>query len=132
MSEDLGKLVARLSVGVLLLFHGVHKLLTGIAPIKQMLAGHHLPEALSYGAYFGEIVAPALIVLGLFARLGGGLVVINMLVAIYLVGMHQLLAIGPMGGYALELEMFYLFGGLIVALLGAGRLSVGGVDGPLN
>jgi len=132
MSEDLGKLVARLSVGGLLLFHGIHKLLTGIAPIKQMLAGHHLPEAFSYGAYFGEIVGPVLIILGLFSRLGGALVAFNMVVAIYLVGAPHLLALGPQGGYALELEMFYLLGGLTVALLGAGRLSVGGQHGPLN
>jgi len=132
MSDDLGKLLARLSVGVLLLFHGIHKLLTGIAPIKQMLAGHHLPEAFSYGAYFGEIVGPVLIILGLFSRLGGALVAFNMVVAIYLAGGPRLLALAPSGGYALELEMFYLLGGVLVALLGAGRFSVGGADGPLN
>lgn len=132
MSEDFGKLVVRLSLGVLLLFHGVHKLLTGIGPIKQMLTGHHLPEALAYGAYFGEVVGPILVILGLFARLGGALVAINMVVAIYLAGMSRLLALAPTGGYALELEMFFLLGGLSVILLGAGRYSAGGADGPLN
>ena len=34
------------------------------------------------------------------------------------------------GGYALELQALYLIGGLVVALLGAGRFSLGG--GRLN
>jgi putative oxidoreductase len=38
MDEDFGKLVVRLTVGVLMLFHGVHKVLTGIDPIKHMVA----------------------------------------------------------------------------------------------
>jgi putative oxidoreductase len=130
--EDFGKFVLRLCVGVLLLFHGIHKALTGIAEIKQMLVAHGLPDMLANGVYIGEIVAPALIVVGLFSRAGGALVVINMIVAIALAGMGELLKIDSYGGYALELEMFYLFGGLAVALLGAGRLSIGGANGRLN
>ena len=55
MQEDLGKLVLRLTVGGLLLFHGIHKLLNGIAPIKAMVAAHHLPDAIAYGVYLGEV-----------------------------------------------------------------------------
>lgn len=125
MQEDLGKLVLRLTVGVLLLFHGVHKLLTGIQPIKDMLAAHGLPDALSYGAYMGEVVGPVLIIAGLFSRVGGLLVVVNMIVAVVLAGMGSLMVITEYGGYALETEMFFLFGGLSVALLGAGRFGLG-------
>ena len=35
------------------------------------------------------------------------------------------MVIDAYGGYALEVEMFYLFGGLSVALLGAGRFGLG-------
>ncbi|HXC55955.1 MAG TPA: DoxX family protein [Rhizomicrobium sp.] len=128
MQEDLGKLVGRLSVGGLLLLHGVHKLLTGIAPIKAMVVGAHLPDLLAYGVYMGEIVGPVLVILGLFSRLGGVLIVLNMLVAIALAGMASLFKLNAMGGYALELETFYLLGGLSVALIGAGRfgLNIGG------
>jgi putative oxidoreductase len=132
MGDDFGKLVGRLVLGVLILFHGVHKLLNGIDPVKHLVTGHHLPAALSYGVYVGELAAPILIVLGLFSRVGGALVVINMLVALYLTHVGSLLAMNDQGGYALELQMFYLFGGLGVALLGAGRFSLGGADGPLN
>ncbi len=48
-----------------------------------------------------------------------------MLAAIALAGMASLLfKLNAFGGYALELETFYLLGGLSVMLLGAGRLSL--------
>ncbi len=131
-TESLGKLVLRLTVGVLLLFHGVHKLLTGIGFIGQMITAYHLPAMLAYGVYLGEILGPVLIILGLFSRIGAALIVINMIVAVLLAGMGQLLALGPMGGYALELEAFYLFGALAIFFMGAGGISLGGEDGRWN
>jgi putative oxidoreductase len=132
MSDDLGKLIARLSVSVLLLFHGVHKLLNGIDPVKHMVTGHHWPATLSYGVYLGEIAGPILVILGLFSRVGGALIAINMMVAVYLAQLHSVFALNAQGGFALELETFYLIGGLCVVLSGAGRFSLGGGDGPLN
>lgn len=132
MSDDFGKLIARLSVSVLLLFHGVHKLLNGIDPIKHLVTGHHLPAALAYGVYVGELAGPALVILGVFSRVGGAIIAFNMLVAIYLGEMSSLFALKPQGGYALETEIFYLIGGLCVVLSGAGRFSLMGADGPLN
>ena len=133
MGEDFGKLILRLTVGGLLLLHGVHKLLGGIEPIKHMLAAHGAPDMLAYGVYAGEIAAPVLLIIGLASRLGAGLIVINMIVAALLAGGGRLLALdGQTGGYAMELEAFYLLGALAVMFLGAGRLSVGGTDGQLN
>ncbi len=126
VQDDLGKLILRVTVGALLLFHGMHKLLNGIEPIKAMVAAHNVPDALAYGVYLGEIVGPVMVILGLFSRLGGALIAANMAMAVALAGMAQLYAFNAMGGYALELEAFYLFGGLSVMLLGAGRYSVGG------
>ena len=131
-TEDLGKLVLRLTLGVLLLFHGTHKILTGVGPIRDMITSHHLPDFLAYFVYLGEVVAPVLIVIGLLTRLGGVLVVINMIVAVLLVHTGMLLGTSEQGGYVLELQAFYLFSALAVALLGAGRFSVGGANGTLN
>ena len=131
MLEDLGKLLLRVGLGGLLLFHGVHKLLNGLEPIKVMLGNHNISQAVSYGVYLGELVAPVLIIVGLFSRIGGLVIAINMLVAVLLVHTGALMALTPeTGGYALELQAFYLIGGLVVALLGAGRFSLG--DGRLN
>jgi putative oxidoreductase len=125
--ESLGKLVLRLTVGGLLLLHGVHKLLDGIEPIQTMLGAHGLPDWLAYGVYLGEVVAPILVILGLFARIGGFLIVADMIVAVLLAKTGQILMLDPnSGGYALELEAFYLFGGLSIALIGAGGFSIGG------
>ena len=131
-TDDLGKLVLRLTLGVLLLFHGTHKILTGISPIRDMIVAHHLPDFLAYFVYLGEVAAPVLIVIGLLTRLGGILVVINMIVAVLLVHTTTLMGTNEMGGYALEIEAFYLFTALAVALLGAGRFCIGGADGTLN
>ncbi|HWE05287.1 MAG TPA: DoxX family protein [Rhizomicrobium sp.] len=126
MNDDFGKLILRVAVGGLLLLHGVHKMLTGIAPIQAMVVAHHLPAAVAYGVYLGEVVGPVMVILGLFARVGGALIVANMAMAVVLAGMGNLMTLNPMGGYALELEALYLFGGLSVMLLGAGRYSVMG------
>lgn len=130
MSEDLGKLVLRLGLGGLLLFHGVHKLLNGLAPIKAMLAAHNISDTIAYGAYLGELVAPVLVILGLFSRIGGLLIAANVLAAVLLANLANVLALAPSGGYALELELFYFVGAVAVTLLGAGRFSLG--DGNWN
>ena len=125
MSEDFGKLVLRLGLGGLMLFHGVHKLLNGLDPIKSMLAAHNMSETIAYGVYLGELVAPVLIILGLFSRIGGLLIAADMVVAVVLAGLPRLTMLAPSGGYALELEVFYLVSALAVTLLGSGRFSVG-------
>jgi putative oxidoreductase len=126
MQNDIGRLVLRIAVGGLVLLHGVNKLMNGIEPVRLILVQHGLPGAIAYGVYLGEVVGPIMVILGFFARAGAGLVVVNMLAAIYLVGMESIAQIAPSGGYALETEAMFLLGAVAVALLGAGRLSVGG------
>jgi putative oxidoreductase len=126
MTEDFGKLILRITLGGLLLFHGIHKLLNGIAPIKAMVAAHGIPEIAAYGVYLGEIAGPLMVLLGLFARIGGALIAVNMLVAVFLAGMAQAMTFNAMGGYGLELEAFYFWSAVAVMFLGAGRLSIGG------
>jgi putative oxidoreductase len=131
-SDDIGKLVLRLTLGVLILFHGVHKLLTGIDPIRNMIVAHHLPDFLAYGVYVGEVFAPLLVIFGIFSRIGGLLIAVNLVVAILLVHMGTLFGINEAGGYGLELQAFYLFSAIAVSLTGAGRISLGGADGRFN
>jgi len=125
-SEDLGKLVLRVALGVLILLHGIAKLGKGVDGIGNMLAGHGLPAVLAYGVYLGEIVAPALLIIGLFTRPAAWVIVVNMLVAIWLVHMKDLGALSSNGGWALELQGIFLFSAVAVALLGGGRIGVGG------
>ena len=135
MTDDAGKLVLRLAVGVLMLLHGIHKLLhgvDGIGGIGGMLAGMGLPTVLAYGVYLGEVVGPLLVILGLYTRLGALLMLGNMVVALALAHRAELFDIGPMGGWAIELQGLFLFGSLAIMLLGAGRYSVGGITGRYN
>ncbi|WP_260469464.1 DoxX family protein [Pandoraea apista] len=104
----------------------------GAAPvgfIEGMITSHGLPSFLAYGAYLGEVLAPVLLILGVLTRLGGLLVVANMLVAFSLVHLSQLGDLSKTGGWALELQGFYLLTGLCVILFGAGRYSVSGGRG---
>jgi putative oxidoreductase len=125
-NDALGKLVLRLTLGLLILFHGVSKLMHGgsLGMITEALASHGIPGFVAYGVFVGEIIAPVMIVLGVFSRLGGLLVVINMLFAIGLMHMGQLLMINDHGGYQLEPQAFYLFSGLAVLFLGSGRFAI--------
>jgi len=124
VAEDFGKLLLRLAVGGLLLFHGVFKLTHGIDFITGMLQQAHLPSFIAYGVYLGEVVAPILLLLGLWTRAAGLFVAFDMLVAIGLTRGNQVFAIAERGGgLAIELEAFYLAGGLVIALVGAGGWS---------
>lgn len=130
--DDIGKLVLRLSIGILLLMHGLHKLMHGIGGISAMVQANGWPLWVAYGVFIGEIIAPVLMIVGLMTRLSAFVVVMNMLVAIYLAHSHQLFHLTKNGGWLLELQGLYLFGALAISLLGAGRFSVGGAHGRLN
>jgi len=124
-SEDLGRLVLRLAVGGLLLFHGIFKLEKGIAWMAGPLSNFGLPPFVGYGVYVGEIVAPLLLLVGVRARLAGLVVAFNMLMAIVLVVHPRLLTIAPSGGgWGIEIEAFFLLGGLSLFFLGAGRYAL--------
>ncbi len=125
-NENAGKLILRLTVGLLMLFHGVAKLIhpDSLDFIRMGLSGLGLPELLAYGVYVGEVLAPLMLVAGVFSRWGGMLIVVNMLFAIGLAHTGDLFALTDHGGYRLELQMFYLLGGLAVIFLGSGRYAI--------
>jgi putative oxidoreductase len=131
-SVDAALLVLRLTLGILLLFHGASKLPPPPAFIVGLLTKADLPSVLAYGVYIGEIVAPILLIVGIWTRLAALAIFVNMIVAVVLVLMPELLHVSKTGGYALEVEAFYLFTALALALTGAGRYSVGGRYGPFN
>jgi len=122
-NEVLGKLILRLTVGVMMLFHGVAKI-TNPATVDHIagaLSGSGLPSILAYGVYVGEVIAPLMIIFGFFSRYGAMLIVINMVFAILLMHMNDIFALTDHGGWRLELQGFYLFGALAIMFLGSGR-----------
>jgi putative oxidoreductase len=130
--DDQGKLVLRIILAVLLLFHGVSKLVGGVGFITGMLEKAGLPGAFGYLVYIGEVIAPLMILFGVFTRAAALVVVVNMIIALLLVHTSQFFTLNETGGWALELQGMYLGGAIVVALLGAGRYSIGGTAGRWN
>ncbi|MCC5859016.1 MAG: DoxX family protein [Ectothiorhodospiraceae bacterium] len=124
LGDDIGKLILRLMLGILMLFHGVPKLIGGIDPIRGMLAGAGLPEVLAWGVYVGEVLAPVMLIIGFYARWGAVLIVINMLFAIFLAHSHEIFALTERGAWAIELQGFFLFTALALVFTGPGGLSI--------
>jgi putative oxidoreductase len=126
-SDDTGKLVLRLALGILILLHGVAKVtkgVDGVGGVGGMLASHGLPAFLAYAVYVGEILAPVLLIVGLFTRPAAVIVAINMLVAIWLVHRKDLGALNGQGGWALELQGMFLFAAISLAFTGGGRFGL--------
>lgn len=122
--QDLGKLVLRVVLGVLILLHGIAKLRFGLDPIAGMLQAHGLPNYLAYGALVGEVLAPLLLILGWYGRVGAALIAVNMLFAFALAHTGQLAQLNEQGGWALELQGMFLASSIALLLLGPGKYSV--------
>ena len=130
--DDLGKLILRLGLGALLLLHGLAKLDGGVDWLAGMVSGYGLPSFVAYGVYAGEVIAPLLIILGIYTRIGGLIAVVNMLFVFGLVHMKDFFMLSKSGGWALELQGLFLIGSMAVLLLGAGKYSLGGKSGKFN
>ncbi len=126
LTDAVGKLILRLSLGGFMLFHGVAKLLNPgtVEFFGGRLTEMGLPSLLAYGVYLGEVVAPLMIIVGVLTRVGGLLIVINMVFAVLLAHSGDFLSLTEHGGWRLELQGFYFFGGLALMFLGSGKLAV--------
>lgn len=122
-NTDIGKLLLRLLVGSLMLFHGIAKINHGIAFITSKVTQAGLPEFLSYGVYIGEIIAPILLIIGLKTRFAAFIIASTMLFAVFLVHSNDLFALTTTGAWALELQMFYFGSAIIILFMGAGKIS---------
>lgn len=131
-SQAAGKLLLRLTIAGLMLFHGVAKLFGGVEGIEGMLASQGLPTVFAYGVYVGEVVVPVMMILGVFMRLASLVFAFNMAVAIALAHSGDVFSLGEHGGWAIELQMLYLLGAVAIALLGAGRFAIRDKDGLLG
>ena len=124
MSENIGKLLLRLMLGGMMLFHGIEKAIHGTEFIKGLVVKQGLPEVLAYGVYVGEILAPMFLIIGWKSRWWASIIAVNMLVAIYLTKMNKLFSLGEHGSWAVEVPMFYLMTAVALVLLGSGKYAV--------
>ena len=122
--NDIEKLILRLTLGIMILFHGIHKIINGISGVKHLIVNAGLPEFMAYGVYLGEVLMPILILLGLYARIAAGVIAVNMLVAIYLAYGSVFFELTKHGAPIFELPFLYFILSVLLALLGSGKYGV--------
>jgi len=107
-----------------MLVHGVDKLRNGLDGIEGLLAAKGLPTALAYGVPVGEILAPVLMIAGVFGRVGALILAFNMVMSIWLAFGDKLLIVNEHGALGYELNLLYLAGAVTILLAGSGRYSL--------
>lgn len=121
---DIGLLLLRIAVAVVVLFHGFFKFKHGVAWIGGPLGKLGLPAWLAYGTYMAELVAPVLLIVGVLARWAALVIAFDMFMAIVLVLRPRLLTINQGGGgWGIELEALICLSALAIAIAGAGRFA---------
>ncbi|MDD6553654.1 MAG: DoxX family protein [Prevotellaceae bacterium] len=124
-NTDFGLLLLRLTVGGLMLFHGVHKILYGVGFISDMLAALGLPSFIAWFSVAAEVIASLMLILGAWTRLAAVVFVGNMAVAILMAHSSMIFSVDAMtGGWAIELPMLYLLGAAVLFFTGAGKYAV--------
>ncbi|WP_299103935.1 DoxX family protein [uncultured Tenacibaculum sp.] len=124
LNKDLGLLLQRLSIGLLILFHGVANLTSNYSFIKSLLNGIGIPEFAAYAVFIGEIIAPILIIVGWRTRLASLVLAFNMLIAILMAHTTHIFTLNEYGGWGIELQGLYLFGTIVIYFLGAGKYAI--------
>ncbi len=123
-NKETGLLLQRMSIGILILFHGIANLTSNYSFIKSLLNGIGIPEFVAYAVFIGEIIAPILIIIGWRTRIASLVLAINMLIAILMAHSAGIFTLNQFGGWAIELQSLYLFGAIVLFLLGAGKYAV--------
>ena len=122
---DLGILFVRLGLGVCLSMHGFAKISHGVGDVKGILAKAGLPEIMAYGSYVGEVIAPIMIILGIFSRVGALLVIGTSLTIMYVYhGLGNLLELTNVGGFKAEILYLYIALSLCIIFNGSGKYAI--------
>jgi putative oxidoreductase len=126
-NENLGKLLVRITIAGLMLFHGIHKIQTGVDGLGPMLQAKGVPEIARFGVFVGEVVAPVFILIGFWTRTAALVLAFNMVVAVWLAHANDFLKLQEQSGaWALELQAWYFFISLAIFFMGPGKYSVDG------
>jgi len=123
-NKETGVLILRISIGILVLFHGIANMNSNYSFIKSVLKGVGIPEFIAYAVFIGEIVAPILIIIGYRTRLASLVLAFNMLVAILMAHTSDIFSINQYGGWAIELQGLYLFVPTAIFFIGAGKYAL--------
>ena len=123
-NDDLGKLILRLMLASLMLFHGIAKVQHGLGGIIGMLESNGLPIFIAYGVYLGEILAPLMLIVGYRVKLASLLIIGTMAFILAFPYADKIFALTKHGAWAIELHMFYITTSIAIFLFGAGKYSL--------
>ena len=128
--DDIAKAIVRITVSALILLH-TWAVINGEQAIRDTLMRWDLPVGLAWTAVFFEGLAPIMVILGVYARIGAAMMTFWMVMAFLLahIDTGHIFQLSPNGvGWRVEGPFFFLALSLAVALQGAGRfgLNIGG------
>lgn len=121
-NPDAGLLVLRLAFSITFFMHGFHKIGFGVADGFQALAAAGIPGQLMYFAYVSEVLAPVLILLGIFTRISIVTVLATMITIFYVLPFP--IGFGEHGELNIEVHIFYTLVPLALFFTGPGRYRV--------
>ena len=80
---------------------------------------------MAYSSYVGEVVAPIMIILGIFSRIGALLVIGTSLTIMYAYnGLGNLLELTNVGGFKAEILYLYIALSLCIIFSGSGKYAI--------
>jgi putative oxidoreductase len=124
VKNEIGALILRVTLGALLLIHGIVKFQGGIENIVGWFGSIGLPGFMAYGVALLEIVGGIALIIGLGTRIVSALIAVLMIGAILKVKLSVgLLGNGQMAGY--ELDLAFLAIAIYLFIDGSKLLSVG-------
>ncbi|MDJ0436580.1 DoxX family protein [Rhodococcus qingshengii] len=132
IARDLGLLIARVGLGIIFIAHGWQKFFTyKIAGMQAAFEGMGapLPKISAVLAASIELGGGILLIAGLLTPLVGALLFLDMVGAFFIVHADKGVFIDN-GGY--ELVVALGVGSLLIAVIGAGRISIDGLIGKGN
>ena len=110
-----GVILLRWTLAILMIFHGWAKVKGGVGGIEGMLVANGLPGVLAYGVYVGELIAPLMLLVGVWVVPAALVIAINMAFAVGLAHSTHFMDITATGGWRLELQAFFFMTALVVA-----------------
>lgn len=124
MLNDTAKLALRVSIGILMLFHGIHKIINGVGGVEDMILSVGLPAFFAWGVFIGEILAPIMLIIGFKTKIAASLMAATMITAIVLVSKGSLFKLDATGGWIIELPVLYLIASINILFIGGGKFSM--------
>jgi putative oxidoreductase len=121
--QDIGLLVARLALGLVLVGHGWHRFTTGIGPTVTTLTQYGLPEPqlFAWGATVLEVIGGALLIFGLLTPIVAAFVVAEQVMVVLWLRWRNGLWLTTNG---VEYPVILAVLALVLVVFGAGRTGV--------